>query len=101
MKLTSDKELVVLTKEADGEEFKLTNGVDVANDGTIYFTDASSKTTLHRSNVEFLEGRPNGRLLSYDPATRETRVLLRDLYFPNGLAISPDQRSLVFCETML
>ncbi|XP_010033573.2 protein STRICTOSIDINE SYNTHASE-LIKE 6 [Eucalyptus grandis] len=91
----------LLTDEAEGVKFKLTDGVAVASDGTIYFTDASYKYTFGEFIWDILEGRPHGRLLSYDPATKETQVLARDLYFPNGIALSPNQSFVIFCETIM
>lgn len=99
LKVTKDGEIELLTKEAEGIAFKLTDGVDVTKDGIIYFTDASYKYTLKEFIWDFLEGRPYGRLLSYDPTTKETKVLLSNLYFPNGVAISLDQNFVIFCET--
>ncbi|XVE87515.1 hypothetical protein DITRI_Ditri18aG0124100 [Diplodiscus trichospermus] len=81
------------------DAYKLTDDVDVAKDGMIYFTDASHKYSLHEFIWDTLEGRPYGRLLSFDPVSKRTRVLLSDLYFANGIAVSPDQHYLVFCET--
>lgn len=89
----------LLTDEAEGLKFKLADAADVAEDGMIYLTDASYKYKLKDFIWDFLEGKPHGRLLSYDPATKQTKVLLRDLYFANGIAVSPDQSSVVFCET--
>ncbi|ONK55913.1 uncharacterized protein A4U43_C10F2240 [Asparagus officinalis] len=95
-----NREVQLLTDEAEGLKFKLTDGVDVASDGMIYFTDASYKYKLHGDHMlDILEGRPHGRLLSFDPSTNHTVVLLRDLYFANGVTLSPDQRSVIFCET--
>ncbi|XP_030536027.1 protein STRICTOSIDINE SYNTHASE-LIKE 5-like [Rhodamnia argentea] len=91
----------LLTDEAEGVKFNLTDAADVAPDGTIYFTDASYKYTLEEVIWDVLEGRPHGRFLSYDPATKETKVLARDLYFANGVALSPDQSFVVFCETVM
>uniref|UniRef100_A0A803MAP7 Strictosidine synthase conserved region domain-containing protein n=1 Tax=Chenopodium quinoa TaxID=63459 RepID=A0A803MAP7_CHEQI len=96
-----NKEISLLTNEAAGKKFKCTDGVDIARDGTIYFTDASYKYGFHNYLNDILEYRPYGRLLSYDNNTRETKVLLEDLYFPNGVTVSPDQNSLIFCETPL
>ncbi|KAJ8440252.1 hypothetical protein Cgig2_001587 [Carnegiea gigantea] len=93
--------MVLLTDEAEGLKFKLTDGVSVTKDGMIYFTDASYKYAFEDHLYDLLESRPYGRLLSFDPNTRQTKVLLRDLYFPNGVAVSPDQNSLIFCETPL
>ncbi|XAR73698.1 Strictosidine synthase [Bertholletia excelsa] len=101
LNVTKDGGMELLTKEADGLEFRLTDGVDVAEDGVIYFTDASHKYMLKNFIWDILEGRPHGRLLSYDPSTKQTKVLLSGLYFPNGVAISPDQQFVIFCETPL
>lgn len=47
----------------------------------------------------FVEGRPSGRLLRYDPATGSTHVLARHLMFANGVALSPDQDFVVVAES--
>ena len=99
MKINGDGGVELLTNEAEGIKFKLTDGVDIAEDGTIYFTDASYKHGFHDFLWDILEGRPYGRLMSYDPATKNTEVLVRDLHFANGIAVWPDQESVVFCET--
>ncbi|KAJ6774787.1 PROTEIN STRICTOSIDINE SYNTHASE-LIKE 5-LIKE [Salix purpurea] len=54
---------------------------------------------LHEFLWDILEGKPYGRAMSYDPVTKETKVLAHDLYFANGIAVSPDQQYVVFCET--
>jgi sugar lactone lactonase YvrE len=89
----------VLTTEADGVPFRCTNDLDVAADGTIYFTDASYKFPLTQLREDLLEHRPNGRFLSFDPKTKQTKVLLRDLYFANGVAVSPDQSFVLVNDT--
>jgi sugar lactone lactonase YvrE len=35
-------------------------------------------------------GDPSGRLLKYNPQTKETTVLHRSLQFPNGVSMSKD-----------
>jgi len=69
--------------------------------GKIYFTDASSKWNLNQVITGQLEGAPYGLLLEYDPHTKETVVLATDLYFANGVALSPDEDILYFCETFV
>ena len=101
LEISGDGVMKLLTDEAEGLKFKQTNAVDVAVDGMIYFTDASYKYGLIEFIWEILEGRPHGRLLSFDPSTQETVVLLRDLYLANGVVVSPDQTSVVFCETLM
>ncbi|XLT38159.1 hypothetical protein HN873_069451 [Arachis hypogaea] len=34
--------------------------------------------------------------MSYDPTTKKTEVLVHNLYFPNGVAVSPDQQFVIF-----
>lgn len=102
MNISSDgKKTELLTDEAEGVRFKITDAVAVADNGVLYFTDASYKYNLREFAFDVLEGKPHGRLLSYDPTTRTTRVLLKDLYFANGVAMSPDQTHVVFCETLM
>jgi sugar lactone lactonase YvrE len=101
LRVTREKEIEVLATEIDGLKFKITDGVDIAHDGTIYFTDASYKYSVKDSMLDILEGNPNGRFLSYNPTTKKTTLLASDLYFPNGVAVSPDQQFVVFCETVL
>ncbi|KAJ4773887.1 Calcium-dependent phosphotriesterase superfamily protein [Rhynchospora pubera] len=101
LKVSPDKEVEVLVDEAKGVKFGITDGVDVASDGTIYFTDASYKYRLDNHMFDILEARPHGRLMSFDPSSNETIVLLQDLYFANGVAVAPDQKSLIYCETVL
>lgn len=101
LKVSPEKTVELLTDGAEGLKFALTDGVDVAADGTIYFTDASYKNNLAHFMVDVLEARPHGRLMSFDPSTRKTVVLVRDLYFANGVAIAPDQDSLIYCETVV
>jgi sugar lactone lactonase YvrE len=91
LSIARDGSISVLTTQAEGVPFRCTNDLDVARDGTIYFTDASYKYPLTQLKADLLEHQPNGRFMAYDPRTKQTRVLLRDLYFANGVAISPDQ----------
>lgn len=91
--------VTVLSTEAGGVPFRCPNDLDIAADGTIYFTDASWKFPLAVYKQDLFEHRPNGRLLAYDPATKQTRVVLGQLHFANGVAVSPDQSFLLVVET--
>ncbi|HVS82319.1 MAG TPA: SMP-30/gluconolactonase/LRE family protein [Pyrinomonadaceae bacterium] len=99
MSISPDGKGQVLSTEADGVPFRCTNDLDVAADGTIYFTDASYRFPLTQLKADLLEHQPNGRFLAYDPRTKQTRVLLRDLYFANGVAVSPDQSFVLVNDT--
>jgi len=99
LSIARDGSISVLTTQADGFPFRCTNDLDVAADGTIYFTDASYKFPLTELKADLLEHQPNGRFMAYDPKTKQTRVLLRDLYFANGVAVSPDQSFVLVSDT--
>jgi sugar lactone lactonase YvrE len=99
LSIAADGKVTSLSTEAGGVPFHCTNDVDVAADGTIYFTDASYKFPLTQLKNDVLEHRPNGRFLAYDPRTKQTRVLLSDLYFANGVAVSPDQSFVLVNDT--
>ena len=99
LSVAPDGRIDPLSNHADGVPFRCTNDLDIAADGTIYFTDASYKYPLSELKADLFEHRPNGRLLAYDPKTRQTRTVLRDLYFANGVAVSPDQSFVLVNET--
>lgn len=70
-----------------------------AADGSLYFSDASAKFGLHNWYLDFLEAKPHGRLLKYDPSSNRVSTLLDGLRFANGVALSADQRYVVVCES--
>jgi len=95
-----------LATEANGQAIRYADDVDVAADGKIYFSDASTKFapqdfggTLEASLVDIMEHGGHGRLLVYDPETAETQTLIDGLNFANGVAVSPDQRFVLVNET--
>lgn len=92
-------EIKVLATEADGVKFGCLNDLDVAADGTIYFTEASYKYPMSAFASDIIEHQPNGRLMAFDPQTQKPRTLLRGLYFANGVAVSPDQTFVLVAET--
>lgn len=99
LSIARDGTVSVLTTSADGVAFGCTNDLDIAADGTIYFTDATYKFPLTNYKADLMEHRGNGRFLAYDPKTRTTRTLMRDLAFANGVAMSPDQSFALVAET--
>ncbi len=94
-----DGRVEVLSHAAEGLPFGFTDDLDVAADGRVYFSDASSRWHQPDYMMDLLEGHPYGRLLVYDPKTGQTRTLLRGLYFANGVAVTPDGRAVLVVES--
>lgn len=89
----------VLADNHNGQPFVFTDDVDVAPSGAIYFSDASVRFGYGHDYEDIMEHGPNGRLYMYDPSTKETRLLLSDLYFANGVAVAPDESFVLVNET--
>jgi ribose transport system permease protein len=83
----------------DDSRLRLADDLDIAPDGKIYFSEATVRYEMHNWPVDGLEGRGNGRIICYDPATKKTRTLLRGLVFPNGVCVSHDGSCFYFAET--
>ena len=94
-----EAEITVLSTESDGLPYKFADDLDIADDGTIYFSDASWKFGQFEYIEDIIEHRGNGRLLAYHPDTGETETLLEDLYFANGVAVAHDQSYVLVVET--
>lgn len=89
----------VLAREAQGTLFRFTDDVDIADDGRIYFTDASSRFRQPEYPLDLLEMRPHGRLLRYSPKNGKAEVLLGNLHFANGVTLSPKGDYVLVNET--
>ena len=89
-----------------GDPIDYADAVVVAANGTIFFTDASRRFspeqwggTLEASVLDIMEQSATGRVLAYDPATKNTRVVAHGLSFANGIALSADGLQLFVNET--
>jgi sugar lactone lactonase YvrE len=100
--LSIDREgaLTVLCTEVDGVALGFTDDVDVDSQNVAWFSDASIKWGHHDVMNEVLESQPNGRLVKYDIASGECSTVLSELYFANGVAVSPDDSYVLVNETM-
>ncbi|MEC0230179.1 SMP-30/gluconolactonase/LRE family protein [Paenibacillus alba] len=87
----------VLADQVDGKPIYLANELDIAKDGSIYFSDTSNYGRVTFS--EIAENKPHGRLLKYDPMTKQTTVLLEGLYFANGVALSSEEDYVLVAES--
>ncbi|MEE9330236.1 MAG: SMP-30/gluconolactonase/LRE family protein [Parvularculaceae bacterium] len=107
LSLNAAGKITVLTDTAeDGSRLIYTDELAIAADGKIYFSDASTKfgakaigSTLGASLLELMEHGRTGRVLVYDPEDGRTRTIARDMSFPNGIAMCPEDACLLIAET--
>jgi sugar lactone lactonase YvrE len=101
----ANRKVTVLADHVGPTPILFADAVIVAADGRMLFTDASQRMsarqygTFDASLLDILEHSCSGRVLEYDPATRQTRVVIGGLCFPNGVALSADQAQVFIAET--
>jgi sugar lactone lactonase YvrE len=95
----------VLTDSVDGTPILFADAVVVAADGKVIFTDATQRLsprkygTFDAALLDILEQSCTGRVLEFDPAKGSTHVVAKGLCFPNGVALTADEQSLLIAET--
>ena len=106
-RITPEREVQMVTDETnrswhsinDDSRLRLADDLDIADDGRIFFSEATTRYEMDEWPVDGLEARGNGRIICYDPRDGSTRTVLRNLRFPNGIAIASDRQSILFAET--
>ena len=99
LKLKSDNSIEVLTDSYQGKKLIFTDDLDIAQDGSIYFSDASALYGVKEFTRDALSGRDTGRLFKYDPATQKLTLLLDNLAFANGVALAADDSFVLVNES--
>jgi sugar lactone lactonase YvrE len=96
--LDKDNRVATLLDEIDGRPMRFCNNADVLPDGTIYFTDSSTRFGVAEWMADLLEHSSTGSLYRLTPDGELTR-LATGRPFPNGVALSGDRNTLFFAET--
>lgn len=112
IKICTCLSLAITLEDADGSDYvhtfydllrrfglRFADDVIEASDGSLYFSVASTKFGFHDWFLDILEARPHGQLLRYEPSSNRTTLVLDNLGFANGVAISKDKDFVVVCET--
>lgn len=105
MHWSSETGLELLVTEVDGVAVRYADDVDIAADGTVYFSDASTRFaadsvgTYAASLLDIMEHSGNGRLLAFEPGSGRTYTVQGGLHFANGVAVSHDQQWVLVAET--
>lgn len=106
MRLSAGGELQTVLTEVDGKPLLYADDLDIAPNGKIYFSDASTRFgaeanggTLNASVLDLLEHSATGRLIEYDPSADQSRVVMDGLSFANGVAVDASGDFLLLAET--
>jgi sugar lactone lactonase YvrE len=76
-----------LVDSVDGVRMVFCNNAAVASDGTVWFSDSSTRFGIDRWKDDFVQDTTTGRLLRRDP-DGTVEVVLDGLRFSNGVALS-------------
>ncbi|XP_032577719.1 adipocyte plasma membrane-associated protein [Drosophila sechellia] len=84
----------ILPGKGANRRAKLFNSLAVSRQGDIFWTDSFSDDFVLAAFAN-----PSGRLFRYDRVKKTNEVLLDELSFANGLALSPSEDFIVLAET--
>ncbi len=91
--------LQTLTETCGGTPLSFADDLEIGPDGTIWFSDASSRWRLPAWKMDFVESRPSGRLCAWVPTTGQSLEILSGLHFANGVAVDPEGRFVLVVES--
>lgn len=87
-----------LVDRVDGRRLGAVNNAAVADDGTVWFSDSSTRFPIPRWRHDLVQRSRSGRLFRRDPGGEVTEVL-GGLEFANGVALAADGSFVAVAET--
>ena len=97
--MDSTGHISVLATEHAGQPLRFVDDLDVDEQGGIWFSDASQRFDYTQVALDFFEGSRTGRLLRYDPETKQIEVMMDGLFFANGVTLGPNEDYVLVNET--
>lgn len=97
--ITQTGQIFPVAQRYEGRPLAFADDLDIAKDGTIYFSEASMRHGIDAFALDFYEGKPTGRLFSFDPRSSQLQVRMQNLSFANGVALGPDEEYVLVNET--
>jgi sugar lactone lactonase YvrE len=105
-RVLADGSVELLVDNVDGRPLVYADDLAVASSGLIYFSEASTKFgarawggTYEASLLDIMEHGGHGQIIEFNPATGVARVIMDELNFANGVAITGDESALLVVET--
>jgi sugar lactone lactonase YvrE len=92
---------ILADRDEKGKPFLIPNGLDIASNGRIFFSNTSHKSayTIDYGRKIILETNPLGGLYLYDPSLKKVETLIDGTYFGNGVVLSKDESYVLMVET--
>jgi sugar lactone lactonase YvrE len=87
-----------VTDSVAGTRMVFCNNAAVASDGTVWFSDSSTRYGLENWKDDFVQATRTGRLLRLDTDGR-VDVVLDGLAFANGVALAADESYVAVAAT--
>ncbi|OZM71723.1 strictosidine synthase [Amycolatopsis antarctica] len=91
-------EVRTLTDTVDGRRLLVCNNAAVGRDGTVYFSDSSTRYPVTQWRSDLIEQTGTGRLFRRLP-DGTVDLLASGLQFANGVALAPDESFVTVAET--
>jgi gluconolactonase len=82
-----------------GKRLNSPNDIVVKSDGTIWFTDPDYGLIQPHEGYGGTQEQPGCYVYRFDPVTLEIAAVVTDMPKPNGLAFSPDEKTLYVTDT--
>lgn len=105
LSISPDGNVTLLADRVGESPIVFADALVIAGNGKVYFSDATSRFApakwggaLEAAIMDILEQSATGRILEYDPATKNIRIVAKGLSFANGIALSKDETTLIVAE---
>ena len=85
---------VICDKSADGNRFNSPNDLVAHSNGSVYFTDPPYGVPRGEKKEQ-----PGNYVFRYDPKTRQATPVVKDFDMPNGIAFSPDEKTIYIADS--
>ncbi|NHA14420.1 SMP-30/gluconolactonase/LRE family protein [Thioalkalivibrio sp. XN279] len=85
-----DGRVTYLVDVVGGEPLTFADNLEVGPDGVVWFSAPTRDHTLEQVELDVWDSRPSGRLVRFDPASGEAKVVLDNLFYANGVALADD-----------
>ncbi len=98
-RLEHDGTLTVLVDSFDGGRLNSPNDLCVKSDGSIWFTDPPYGILTNREGEQRDSEQAGNFVYRFDPATDALSAVITQIDRPNGIAFSPDERTLYVADS--